>query len=302
MRFSPRRGSQHLSTTIMRGVLRDTMHSGGNQMRAMGWLYLAGALTLVGCKAPVSSDHTNEPTTTIRQQIPRNDSYATGNERRRDQRRGGARSAAPGQFDYYLLTLSWSPEFCYSHPDKPECRSGAHFLVHGMWPENNDGSYPEDCSDAPGPSNPAQYNDLYPDQGLLQHEWQTHGTCSGMSAEAYFNTMRHVGQSVKIPEPLADVSSRISLTPDQIITGFVQANRGTSAGNYTVGCSNNFLTQVQLCVDKNMHPLICQGVHSCGANVVRITPPGTSRIDSARSYGGDHGSARHRHRSRRDDN
>ena len=272
-------------------------------MRAMGWLYLVGALTLAGCKAPVSSNHTNEPTTTVRQQIPRNDSYATGNERRRDQRHGGARSAAPGQFDYYLLTLSWSPEFCYSHPDKPECGSGARFVAHGLWPENNDGSYPEECSDAPGLSNPAKYSDLYPDQGLLQHEWQTHGTCSGMSAEAYFEMMRRVAQSVKIPEPLADVSGRISLTPDQIIAGFVQANRGTSAEDYTVGCGNNFLTQVQLCVDKSMHSVACQGVHSCGANVVRITPPGASRIDSARSYGGDEGGSRHRrHHSRRDGN
>jgi ribonuclease T2 len=284
------------------------MRSGGDLMRKVSWLYFVGALTvgastLAGCNAPVSGNPTNQPTATMQQQSPRNDRYATGNERRRDQQHGGARSAAPGQFDYYLFTLSWSPEFCSSHPDKPECGSGARFVVHGMWPENNDGSYPEECSDAPGPSNPAQYSDLYPDQGLLQHEWQTHGTCSGMSADAYFNAMRHLWQSVKIPEPLADVSSSISLTPDQIITGFVQANHGTSTANYTVGCGNNFLTQVQLCVDKNMHPVACEGVRICGANVVKITPPGASRVDNAQGYGGDRGgSHHHHHHSRREDN
>lgn len=34
-----------------------------------------------------------------------------------------ASQGTPAVFDYYLLALSWSPEFCYSHPDKPECRS-----------------------------------------------------------------------------------------------------------------------------------------------------------------------------------
>src|SRR5690242_4828750 len=85
----------------------------------------------------------------------------------------------PGAFDYYLLTLSWSPEFCHSHSDKPECQSGHHgFVVHGLWPQYANG-YPEHCSNAPGLSNPAEMTDIMPDTGLVGHEWSTHGTCSG---------------------------------------------------------------------------------------------------------------------------
>src|SRR5438309_5449467 len=64
---------------------------------------------------------------------------------------------ATGAFDYYLLNLSWSPEFCYSHRDKPECAQHFAFVLHGLWPQNTDGTYPQNCSNAPGPANPAQY-------------------------------------------------------------------------------------------------------------------------------------------------
>ncbi|SEF74262.1 Ribonuclease I [Bryocella elongata] len=266
-------------------------------------LALALAACVAGCKAPAGGDLATQPKTAARADDGFAQSgsssaggYSQGNERRRDQRHGGARSAAPGQFDYYLLTWSWSPEFCYSHPDKPECATGRRFVVHGLWPENSDGGYPEECSDAAGPANPGQYSDLYPDQGLLQHEWQTHGTCSGMQPDAYFSAMRREANSVKIPGPLADVSSRISLSPDQIINGFVQANPGTSAADYNLGCANNYLTQVQLCVDKNLHATACMGVRSCGADTVIVVPPGTARTTGSGGYGGySGGGSRRRH-------
>src|ERR1700760_5008278 len=71
-----------------------------------------------------------------------------------------AKGTAPGVFDYYLLTLSWSPEYCLAHPTDAQCASQPGFVMHGLWPENTNGTYPEACSKAPGPSNPAQYKDL----------------------------------------------------------------------------------------------------------------------------------------------
>ena len=60
--------------------------------------------------------------------------------------------AEGSQYDYYILNLSWSPEFCFTHPDNEQCPSHPGFVVHGLWPERNDGSYPEHCGDRPGPS------------------------------------------------------------------------------------------------------------------------------------------------------
>ena len=52
-----------------------------------------------------------------------------------------AQPSATKNFDYYLLNLSWSPEFCHSHPNATECAQRAGFVLHGLWPQNNDRDY-----------------------------------------------------------------------------------------------------------------------------------------------------------------
>jgi ribonuclease T2 len=39
-----------------------------------------------------------------------------------------------GQFDYYLLSLSWSPAFCLQSPGAAECDGPRRFgfIVHGL--------------------------------------------------------------------------------------------------------------------------------------------------------------------------
>src|SRR5580765_4244629 len=122
----------------------------------------------------------------------------------------------PGVFDYYLLPLSWSPEFCHSHADKPECQSGHHgFVVHGLWPQYVDG-YPEKCSNAPGLSDPSQMRDIMTDSGLVAHEWTTHGTCSGLDAQEYFRLLRRAVTSVRVPERFTAQSESFSMSPQEV--------------------------------------------------------------------------------------
>src|ERR1700744_1981821 len=84
----------------------------------------------------------------------------------------------PGKFDFYLLNLSWGPEFCSIQGPSPECVAQPGFVVHGLWPQNNDGSYPVFCSERSGPPHPERNFDITPDRSLLQHEWSKHGTCT----------------------------------------------------------------------------------------------------------------------------
>ena len=176
-------------------------------------------------------------------------------------------------FGYYLLNLSWSPEFCYSHRDAAECGRHAAFVLHGLWPQNTDGSYPQDCNNAPGPANPAQYSDIYPDAGLLEHEWHTHGTCSGLSADDFFTTARAAFKSFTIPPKLAQLATQVSMTPDQILPLVVASNPSIPASSLVLSCGNNYLTAVEVCLDKQLHPIACGPVRSCRARVVRIPPP-----------------------------
>jgi len=176
-------------------------------------------------------------------------------------------------FDYFLLNLSWSPEFCYSHPSATECAAHDTFVLHGLWPENNDGTYPENCSNAPGPSDPQKFTDLYPDPGLLAHEWQTHGTCSGLDADAYFAMVRTAYQSVKIPPALANLKAQTSMSPDDILRLFTETNPGIPRASLALSCGHNFLTAAEVCLDKSLHPVACSGIRSCRANAVRIPAP-----------------------------
>ncbi len=181
--------------------------------------------------------------------------------------------AGAANFDFYLLNLSWSPEFCQTHPTAPECAAHPAFVLHGLWPENNDGTYPENCSTAPGPAEPSQYKDIYPDQSLLQHEWLTHGTCSGLDPDTFFTTARTAFQSVTVPAKLSTLTSQISLPPDQIVSLFAASNSSIPQASILVSCGNNYLTAVEVCLDKSLHATACGAVKSCRANTVKIPAP-----------------------------
>ncbi len=180
---------------------------------------------------------------------------------------------APQNFDYYLLNLSWSPEFCATHSTAAECAQHPAFVLHGLWPQNKDGTYPQNCSNAPGPADPSQYSDIYPDPGLLQHEWQTHGTCSGLSPDAFFTAARTAFHSVAIPPTLTQLKQQTSMPPAQILGLFTTANPTITNSSLALSCGNNYLTAVEVCLDKTLHPTTCGPIRSCRANTVRIPPP-----------------------------
>jgi ribonuclease T2 len=176
-------------------------------------------------------------------------------------------------FDYYLLNLSWSPEFCHGHPDAAECAAHSTFVLHGLWPQNNDGGYPENCANAPGPSNPSAFADIYPDASLLQHEWRTHGACTGLSADTFFSAARAALHSVAIPAAFSNLDHQTSMTPDEILSSFAAANPSIPRASLALSCGNNYLTAVEVCLDNTLRPIACGPVRSCRANVVRIPSP-----------------------------
>jgi ribonuclease T2 len=182
-------------------------------------------------------------------------------------------TAASQPFDYYLLNLSWSPEFCHTHPAAAECAQHRAFTLHGLWPQNNSGPYLENCTNNPGPRNPAAYSDIYPDSGLLRHEWKTHGTCSGLSADAFFNLARQAERSVVIPTELTTLDHQTSMPPAQILDLFANANPSFPRESLALSCGNNYLTAIEVCMSKTLQPTACGAIRSCRANTVRIPPP-----------------------------
>ena len=194
--------------------------------------------------------------------------------------------AQPGQFDFYLLNLSWSPEFCASETARhasnipqQECGTPHGFILHGLWPQNTDGTYPSHCSNAPAPANLSRYLDITPDLGLLQHEWTTHGTCSGLPGETFFSTAREAYTSVTIPPVFQNLAKPLAMPPADILNLFYRANPSFPQGSLLLSCGNNRLTAIEACFSKDsIKPIACPAMHSCGANSVQVTPEITDSI------------------------
>src|SRR5262249_52413553 len=116
--------------------------------------------------------------------------------------------AAP-DFSYYLLVLSYAPDFCdqpQGNKDPRECGSGRHigFVVHGLWPQGETSRGPENCGGRPVSNAIVQSMLKYiPTEGLIQHEWSAHGTCSGLSVADYFAAVRKARDSVTVPADLS---------------------------------------------------------------------------------------------------
>jgi ribonuclease T2 len=171
------------------------------------------------------------------------------------------RQNTPGQFDFYVLSLSWSPSYCEAAQERapnrsPDQQCGGRpfsFVVHGLWPQYERG-FPAFCQ-VPAPrldrNIVGSMLDLMPSPRLVFHEWDRHGTCSGLSARAYFETVRKARSVVKIPGDYLDLSKPTMVSPRDVADAFVKANPGLPHGAIAVTCDSKRLSEVRVCLGKD---------------------------------------------------
>lgn len=197
----------------------------------------------------------------------------------RARHRANSADNTPGSFDYYLLTLSWAPEFCATHgssASSSECDPQRHFgfVVHGLWPENEDGSYPQHCAPAQpvAQATVQQMLPIMPDRGLIQHEWSTHGTCSGQDTQTYFADIQKAFHLVQIPPQYRAPAQMINANPADIEQKFTEANHAPR-GAFRVSCSNSEFVAVEACLTKDLQYRQCgSSVRDCRASQVTVRP------------------------------
>lgn len=182
-----------------------------------------------------------------------------------------------GKFDYYLLSMSWSPAYCAEQggqQNDPQCAPGRKFafVLHGLWPQYANGRWPQFCSDEPGLKDPKAMLDIMPSASLVRHEWTKHGTCTGLNAEGYFAQARKAFASILIPSRFQGPKKYLVLSPAEVVQEFQGANPGLPAESVSVQCSSNYLSEVRVCLDKNLKPVPCKGQRSCRAAEVRMPP------------------------------
>lgn len=200
----------------------------------------------------------------------------------RDDSAGSPRADGPGQFDFYLLSLSWSPAFCDTGGDEKapdQCAAGRRlgFVVHGLWPQNERG-FPSDCD--PGSRAPSRVAldsaaGLYPDEGLARHEWRQHGTCSGLSPADYFAAVRRARDAVTVPPAFASPEEPQNFSPNDIIRAFAGSNPGLRADTMAVTCRAGELQEVRICFTKDLRGFLsCPEVsrRACRAPDITVLP------------------------------
>lgn len=188
----------------------------------------------------------------------------------------------PGRFDYYLLSLSWSPSYCEVHPGETEqCgNKGYGFVLHGLWPQNRNGSWPQHChtDGAPDEKTIARILAIMPSRRLVEHEWETHGACSGLDPKGYFDLADDAFSRIKIPAPLVTPKSDPQMSANDVVKAFEDNNPGLEDGMISVTCRDGAeLEEVRICVDKDN-----LSVKSCGGRVRNSCRYGKLKIPSVR--------------------
>ncbi|MFZ4963953.1 ribonuclease T2 family protein [Pseudomonas gingeri] len=190
----------------------------------------------------------------------------------RDKQRGEA-----GEFDYYLLALSWSPTFCLTHTGNEQCTGkGYGFVLHGLWPQYARGGWPQSCAPLTPLSTEQRQQGLtlFPTARLMEHEWKKHGTCSGLGATAYLDTTDRALGKVRIPEALQPSTAVREYSAEEIAVLFRQSNPGMPSDGVAVSCSGPQLSEVKVCLSRDLGFASCgKGVKSqCRAGKVRLPP------------------------------
>lgn len=175
-----------------------------------------------------------------------------------------------GDFDYYVMALSWSPNWCVQEGDardEPECDAGAGraFTLHGLWPQNENGwpSYCRTTARDPSRVESAAMADIMGGAGLAWYQWKKHGRCAGLDAPDYYATMRRAFARVTIPAVFPKINKTLKVPAEVVEGAFLEANPGLKPDQITVTCRDGMIQEVRLCLTKDLAP------RRCGADVIR---------------------------------
>ncbi|HVW11843.1 MAG TPA: hypothetical protein VHC90_24845 [Bryobacteraceae bacterium] len=182
-------------------------------------------------------------------------------------------------FDYYILALSWAPEFCadsrQAAANPVECSSSKpmNFVLHGLWPEVENGRSPEDCGKAREVMRGLVHDLLpyMPSRSLINHEWATHGTCTGLSQREYFTRVMLAHSSVQPPVQITSIPQTERDETSHVEAEFYAANPTFPPAAFRVVCRNDALTEVHVCLDKNLKGRACPAsVIDCKSETITI--------------------------------
>ncbi|KAL6564608.1 hypothetical protein OROMI_016058 [Orobanche minor] len=194
-------------------------------------------------------------------------------------------------FDFFYFVQQWPASYCdtrrgccYPTTGKPD----EDFSIHGLWPNNNNGNWPQNCDPASS-LDESEISDLvsrmqkdWPSltcpsgdgMRFWSHEWNKHGTCTSLKEHAYFKA----ALDLKRKANLLQILKYRGFHPGKSYSKESMKNaieEGIGHEAY-VECNvdaqgNHQIYQVYLCVDKSASnfikcPLLPSGI-ACGPTV-----------------------------------
>lgn len=173
-----------------------------------------------------------------------------------------------GDFDYYVLSLSWSPNWCKLEGDArdaEQCDEDFGWVLHGLWPQYESGwpSYCPTIESSPSRQVTGAQADLFGAGGAAWYQWKKHGVCSGLSADNYYRLAREAWARVNRPEVLRKLDETVKLPALVVEDAFLQANPGWTRDTVTITCRDDHIQEARICFTRDLEP------RDCGADVVR---------------------------------
>ncbi|MCB1405591.1 MAG: ribonuclease T2 [Rhodobacteraceae bacterium] len=170
-----------------------------------------------------------------------------------------------GEFDHYLLALSWIPAYCADDGDErrdPRCEDGTAvgWAVHGLWPQHEGGDWPEYCTTverSPSRRETAEQADLFGTSGSAWHQWNKHGRCTGLSARNYYRLVQEAVSRVTLPEVFTGITREMRLDPDVVEAAFIESNPGLTHDMLVTSCPGGDLVELRLCLTRGLEPRVC---------------------------------------------
>ncbi len=184
-----------------------------------------------------------------------------------------------GAFDYYVMALSWSPNWCALEGDAREaeqCDTDAGWVLHGLWPQYHRGwpSYCPTVERAPSRQMTGAMADIMGSGGLAWHQWKKHGVCSGLSARAYYDLSRLAYGSITRPEVFRTLDKAVKLPAAVVEEAFLKANPGLKADMLTITCRDGMIQEARVCLSRDLTPVPCgrDTIRDCTMTDALFTP------------------------------
>ena len=188
-----------------------------------------------------------------------------------------------GNFDYYVLSLSWTPSWCEETGDArgaPQCDvgRGLGFAVHGLWPQFEAGwpSYCRTGARDPSRGQTREMADVMGSGGSAWYQWKKHGRCAGLEADAFFEIVRDAYAAVNRPPVFRGLPEGVELPASVVEAAFLEANSDMEADGVTVTCKQGRIQEVRICLGRDLTP------RACGADVVQDCTLRDAQMDPIR--------------------